>query len=281
MNKKLKLVDSFLFWNEIDLLKTRLEYLGPYVDYFLISEANIDFAGKPKEFILNDELMQSLPYAEKIIYQKCDINLTSINWLFKKLRYITRKSRFLWKLQDYQRNSLLIATQNLDNQDIIIFGDLDEFPKISEIKCLANPTAPSLSLPLALEQEFFYYTIHNKSSDLNKWHGTIISTVEYFRKVKPNHLRSMRERLKSLPNAGWHFSYFMSSEKIREKILATADVEKKEGFKALSSEEIFLKIKTGSDLYSDQLAFSYNEFNHKNIDPDLLTALKKFMPHCT
>jgi hypothetical protein len=73
----------------------------------------------------------------------------------------------------------------------------------------------------------------------------------------------------------------MSSEKIREKILATADVEKKEVFKALSSEEILLKIKSGSDLYSDQLAFSYNESNHKNIDPDLLMALKKYMPHCT
>jgi beta-1,4-mannosyl-glycoprotein beta-1,4-N-acetylglucosaminyltransferase len=281
MNKKLKLVDSFLFWNEIDLLKTRLEYLGPYVDYFLISEANIDFAGKPKEFILNDELMQSLPYSEKIIYQKCDINLTSINWLFKKLRYITRKSRFLWKLQDYQRNSLLTAAQDLDNKDIIIFGDLDEFPRISEIRSLINLTVPSLSLPIALEQEFFYYTIHNKSSDLNKWHGTIISTVEYFRKVRPNHLRFLRESLKSLPNAGWHFSYFMSSEKIREKILATADVEKKEVFKAISSEEILLKIKSGSDLYSDQLTFSYNESNHKNIDPDLLMALKKYMPHCT
>lgn len=281
MNKKLKLVDSFLFWNEIDLLKTRLEYLGPFVDYFLISEANIDFAGKPKKFILDDELIQSLPYTEKIIYQKCNVDLLSIKWLLKKLRYIARKSRFLWRLQDFQRNSLLTVARDLDSQDIIIFGDLDEFPKISEIRSLMNPTASSSSLPITLEQEFFYYTIHNKSTDLNSWYGTIISTVEYFRKVKPNHLRSQRERLKSLPNAGWHFSYFMSSEKIREKILATADVEKKEVFKALSSEEILLKIKSGSDLYSDQLAFSYNESNHKNIDPDLLMALKKYMPHCT
>lgn len=281
MNKKLKLIDSFLFWNEIDLLKTRLEYLGPFVDYFLISEANIDFAGNPKKFILDRELIQSLPYSEKIIYQKCDVDLLSIKWLLKKLRYITRKSRFLWRIQDFQRNSLLRPARDLDSQDIIIFGDLDEFPRISEIRSLTNPTASSSSLPIALEQEFFYYTIYNKSTDLNSWHGTIISTVEYFRKVKPNHLRSLRELLKSLPNGGWHFSYFMSSEKIREKILATADVEKKEVFKALSSEEILLKIKSGSDLYSDQLAFSYNESNHKSIDSDLLIALKKYMPHCT
>ena len=38
-DKRPKLIDSFLFFNEVDLLKVRLEYLGPIVDYFIIVEA--------------------------------------------------------------------------------------------------------------------------------------------------------------------------------------------------------------------------------------------------
>jgi len=43
-------IDAFLFFNELELLKTRLEYLGDSVDYFIIIEANIDFSGKKKIF---------------------------------------------------------------------------------------------------------------------------------------------------------------------------------------------------------------------------------------
>ena len=61
-DKRPKLIDSFLFFNEVDLLKVRLEYLGPIVDYFIIVEANIDFSGVKKEFILSNELLASLPF---------------------------------------------------------------------------------------------------------------------------------------------------------------------------------------------------------------------------
>ena len=47
-----KVLDTFLFYNELDLLKVRLAYLGEHVDQFIITEANIDFAGKPKPFSL-------------------------------------------------------------------------------------------------------------------------------------------------------------------------------------------------------------------------------------
>ena len=62
---KTKLLDVFLFYNELDLLKARLEYLGPVVDYFIISEADIDFSGRKKGFLLNKELIDSLPFSEK------------------------------------------------------------------------------------------------------------------------------------------------------------------------------------------------------------------------
>ena len=86
-NKRPKLIDSFLFFNEVDLLKVRLEYLGPIVDNFIIVEANIDFSGVKKEFILSNELLTSLPFSNKILYYKKEIDFNSFYWILKK--YVT------------------------------------------------------------------------------------------------------------------------------------------------------------------------------------------------
>ena len=43
-----KIYDVFTFFNEIDLLKLRLEMLSPYVDKFVIVECVETFSGKPK-----------------------------------------------------------------------------------------------------------------------------------------------------------------------------------------------------------------------------------------
>ena len=137
-NKRPKLIDSFLFFNEVDLLKVRLEYLGPIVDNFIIVEANIDFSGVKKEFILSNELLTSLPFSNKILYYKKEIDFNSFYWILKKMRYWNRRSSLLWKLQDAQRNSLLEPLKVFKDNDLIIFSDLDEFPSIEAIEYFQN-----------------------------------------------------------------------------------------------------------------------------------------------
>ena len=73
-----KVIDCFIFFKEIDLLRVRLEYLGDQIDHFIIIEANIDFSGKPKKYYLENHVA-SLPFAKKIIYHKLEINKFSIS----------------------------------------------------------------------------------------------------------------------------------------------------------------------------------------------------------
>jgi beta-1,4-mannosyl-glycoprotein beta-1,4-N-acetylglucosaminyltransferase len=51
----MKIIDAFTFFNEIDILKIRLNLLYEKVDYFLICEANITHSGykKPYYFLEN------------------------------------------------------------------------------------------------------------------------------------------------------------------------------------------------------------------------------------
>ena len=53
MINKHKIIDSFLFYNELDMLEFRLTELNEHVDYFIILESNFDFKGNKKESVFN------------------------------------------------------------------------------------------------------------------------------------------------------------------------------------------------------------------------------------
>lgn len=279
---KPKLLDVFLFYNELDLLKARLEYLGPIVDYFIISEANVDFSGRSKEFLLSQGLITTLPFANKIIYHREYIKLNSIPWLFKKLKYQNRITRFLWKIQDAQRNSVLIPLNPFNPNDIIIFSDLDEFPSevaINEgIKALQSDKSDHRKPhAYSLDQIFFYYNLNNAAPD-EKFYGSIITTLGTFRKHLPHHFRSEKNDFEHISEGGWHFSYFMDEEKILNKIYAIYEVEKLSGFKNITKEEIRRKILSGIDLYDRNTKLS-NQEKHR-IPESVTKLLNKYLPNC-
>ena len=279
---KPKLLDVFLFYNELDLLKARLEYLGPIVDQFIISEANVDFSGRPKEFLLSQELVNTLPFADKIIYHREYLSLNSIPWLFKRFKYRNRMTRYLWKIQDAQRNSTLTPLKPFNSNDIVIFSDLDEFPSeavIHEgIKALQSGN-PKKHEPHAysLDQTFYYYNLNNAAPD-EKFYGSVMTSLSTFRKYLPHRFRSGKNDFEHIPSGGWHFSYFMDEEKILNKILAISDVENLSQFKTLSKDEISRKILSGLDLYDRQTKLSDQE-RHK-IPAAVVTPLAKYLPNC-
>ena len=44
----MKIIDSFIFYNELDLLYYRLSILDEYVDYFILVESKYTFSGDIK-----------------------------------------------------------------------------------------------------------------------------------------------------------------------------------------------------------------------------------------
>ena len=280
---KSKLLDVFLFYNELDLLKARLEYLGEIVDCFVIAEANVDFSGKRKDFLLSAELINSLPYADKIIYHREYLNLNSFSWVFKKFKYRNRKNRFLWKIQDAQRNSTLIPLKQFGPDDIVIFSDLDEFPSekaIAESIRALQITKLSTSAPHAysLDQTFYYYNLNNAAPH-EKFYGSVITTLSTFRKYLPHKFRSGKNDLPHIGNGGWHFSYFMDEEKILNKIYAISDVENLTAYKNITTEEIQKKILEGSDLYDR--GTNLDKLEYKKIPANLISLIKKYLPNCS
>ena len=253
-----KILDAFLFYNELDLLKVRLAYLGEHVDQFIITEANIDFAGKSKPFLLNNEILRSLPFSEKIVYHREHIDLNSFFWKIKRIRYRNKKRKYLWKIQDTQRNSLLKVLKNFGDKDIVIFSDLDEFPSIEAIKQTANAINSKTSRAdksiFSLKQIFFYFNVYSSSSE-EIWYGSIVALNNVFCRLKPHKLRAKKNDLPHIESGGWHFSYFMSEEKIIDKINAISDAEELSQFKGISVDEVRYKVMNKLDLYDRDIFF--------------------------
>ncbi|MBD74991.1 MAG: hypothetical protein CMM96_05870, partial [Rickettsiales bacterium] len=86
------IIDSFLFFQELKLLKVRLDYLYDVVDKFLIVEAGESFSGKKKEYIFEKNKRFFEKYTDKIIYFKIKDNHKNykslINYLNFKKEYI-------------------------------------------------------------------------------------------------------------------------------------------------------------------------------------------------
>ena len=117
-NSPIKIVDTFIFYNEIDMLKFRLIELNDYVDYFVLVEATHTFAGNPKKLYFNENKDIFAKYKDKIIHIVVgDIpNTTNAS-----------------DRERHQRNCIKIGVDrlNLLEKDVIIISDVDEIPNTS------------------------------------------------------------------------------------------------------------------------------------------------------
>ncbi len=199
--KKRKIVDCFTFYNEIELLNYRLKVLENVVDYFVIVEANQTHAGKKKD--LNFKC-----FNEKIIYLAVDL---------PHVGNITPDQ--VWENEKYQRNCIEqgLLQLNLNGNDLIIVSDLDEIPDPRTLKGIEiNDIAQ-------FEQDFYYYSLEHKMDHL--WYFSKIMKYSFYinTNLTFSDIRSMA--FTTIPNGGWHLSYFGSAEFIQNKITNFAHQE--------------------------------------------------------
>ena len=73
------IIDSFLFFNETELVELRVKYLNKIVDHFVIVEADITHQGKKKAWNFPKILESNLKaFSNKIQYHQLDIDIDKI-----------------------------------------------------------------------------------------------------------------------------------------------------------------------------------------------------------
>lgn len=226
--------DTFLFFNEMELLDLRLHELANVVDRFVVVEANRTFTGlsKPLHFAENRHLFRE--FDERILHvavedrpgddDPCDF-------------------------ADRQRIAISRALVNCRPDDVVLLSDLDEIPrpdKVREtVRKLRFDSRPAAVLWHRLlktraviwtfrdlfkkrhpfvwvfDHRFFMYFLNCPREEHRRWLGTRL--VHYRDFSSGRDLRRWGGRM--VADGGWHFSYIGGVERIQSKLASFSHTE--------------------------------------------------------
>lgn len=275
--------DCFIFFNELDLLELRLFELNDVVDKFVLVESNKTFQNKSKPYYFEENKERFSKYLDKIIHIK----------ISKTPNFIPIINPFSpWKLEENQRNSVLLGLKNCNENDIVLISDVDEIPNAKVLKdCLERGVDKIYGLKMHMFMYYFnnklvYDKLSGMSQDESKtgiWHCAALLPYHLLKGKKPNKIRRtiMRtkrrgEVYKIIPNSGWHFTYMGGVQAIIDKIESFSHSElNNEKYK--DRDRIEELIKSGQDILGREMKFEMisNMEELPNYFQDVET-LKKF-----
>lgn len=262
------LIDCTHFFNDYDMLECRLKYLWDSVDLFLVYESDKTFSGQKKEFNLLKQLKRFQKYSSKMLYIPITIDVDNFIWDINAPKTINESIK-KEIVEDYQRSYVHNQLKLFDDNDHIIFTDLDEIPNIltlDKARALLRETPQVTFL-----QWIFYYNF-NTREDL-PWAGPFITTVANAKRhnIYDLRLNATAKNVPKLPFGGWHLSHWGSIKSIQEKIAASQHQElNKEEF---TNDAHILECQTkGIDLYNRNIP--HVPFDIKELPKDFYEVFK-------
>lgn len=215
----MKIYDCFTFYNELDLLELRFAELYDHVDHFVIVEANRTFQNNPKPFYFMENLKRFEPYLNKVIhYTVADMP----------------EDTDAWGREKYQRDAIVRAVVDADDNDIIIVSDLDEIIRPGTVDAMRED---SDSVIWGLRMPLFYFKFNYMLTTTDSTYTTWAMACRKRLLTSAEDLRRNRFSLNSFPlnykengihmmeHAGWQFSYLGDTEFAKSKIQSFAHVE--------------------------------------------------------
>lgn len=193
-------IDTFPFFNELDMLQMRLEECYDAVDYLVAVEADVDHQGNPKPYHLSENLDRYAEWADKLIVVRASDLPTVADY------------PNAWSREQAQREWVGKALTHLDltSDDVILHGDVDEIPR----NVVARNVRPAGLTTLLMHGHFWAVDWKHPDPDhigAPWWCGTVaapVRNVTSFAEMR----NSRRKNPARLPNAGWHFSWLGGAE---------------------------------------------------------------------
>lgn len=217
----MKVIDCFMFYNEIDVLKIRLHELYNVVDCIILVEATTTHTGKPKPLYYLENKNSFEKYNDKIIHI-----VTNFEENYSFGEHI-KTNTVDWYRENYQRECIQngLNQLNLLDDDIIIVTDIDEIPNkkiIQNIKeCqfkIENNIIKNISMNL------YYYNIELTTHRI--WlHAKMFNYFTYKNNKLLTSIRlgSGNGKYETIENGGWHLTYFGDENFIKNKVESFAE----------------------------------------------------------
>lgn len=203
------IIDCFNFYNETEILHMRLDYLYDTVDKFIIVESLDSHSKKlrKEQYVFEENISIYEQYMDKIIYLKID--------------NLPHNDDNPWANENYQKNYCaegFLQIQNLQDNDWILFSDLDEIPNKNIIEELKNYDKVT---HIRFLQKLFYYNVNILQNQI--WEGTVGIKKQYFQSMMDLRNNRGNSNLYTFNNGGWHYSYMGGTTKIFTKMQSYAE----------------------------------------------------------
>jgi beta-1,4-mannosyl-glycoprotein beta-1,4-N-acetylglucosaminyltransferase len=272
----MKIYDCFIFYNELDLLKLRLQELDEHVDYFVLVESNQTHSRTPKKLFYEENKEMFSKWNHKIIHVVMD--MPEFNFIDKIIikRQLKKPNKFLsnialsyglarMKMDWGQRRAIKNGLTNCKDDDVIMISDLDEIPNPAKVP-QAIEMAKEGKIVGFIQRAYCYYL--NGRTDTYAI-GTKMSTYKTFQEKRggdPQGFRipSFKTRLKhkiqrkkgyhgnvwnadvtTIEDAGWHFTFLGGAAAVKKKIESYPHIENYSVNKDANSEKIQKDIENG------------------------------------
>lgn len=210
----IKVIDCFLFYNEIDLLNYRLHLLNEVVDYFVIVESTHTFVGKDKPLFFQENKHLFETFMNKIVHIIVD------DFPYKQGIINNIGHQDVWKNEFFQRNAIsrgidkLNTEQVLMEKDILVIADLDEIPDPNTLRKIKTR---EMKVDFhGLEMDLYYYTLNNRMNE--KWYKTKLISYKTYQALGKSCEEIRGTSCQHIAHGGWHLSYFGDKYFIQNKI---------------------------------------------------------------
>lgn len=211
--RRKKIIDGFIFYNELELLSYRLKILNDVVDYFVIVECTHTFVGKEKPLIFNENKADYAEYSHKIIH----IIVDDIPFVYPNIDIGAGQQ---WKNEEWQRNAIAAGfakvADDLDDSDILMITDLDEIPDPATLRRLKTGEMVLDGISI-MYMDLYYYNLHVRFTDKCDWPKILLYSKYKELNTTCSLIRGITNCPRIVDGAGWHLSYFGDYEFMRNK----------------------------------------------------------------
>ncbi len=192
-------IDVCTYNGETDLYEIRFNMLDPFVDEFIVVEANKTFSGHSKPLYFKSHKRFS---EKKVQYYAVEDWQDTKLWEMALTNKATKGADH-WKQEFYIKESIKKALIHLDDDDLCFVGDCDEIWDYRNI-----------ALNQKIKLKVYAYWLDNSSDE--KFWGGIWTKYENIRNSCLNDLRN--DLPKSELYGGWHFTSMGGLDEIRRKL---------------------------------------------------------------
>jgi len=208
-------VDAFLYNGEVDMLELRVKTLSNYVDYFQPVVCSMTHQGVPSDLERALAMPAAVALDPTFTWQMRTPHIVRPARGYPVGERSIAGSRWYQMIERQHRAGIWYACNALDLSatDLVMVSDVDEIP---------NPDVIP-RLMAGGEVKVFLQRMHSDKLNLmhphQPWPGTTISN---WRDCNPHDARQTRavmcEEGRTIPNGGWHLSWFGTDEEREAKL---------------------------------------------------------------